>query len=309
MFFLLSRNLTQIDCVHCNDLEPLPFCVLLKALSFGRLKIIYDAHELETEKNATTGIRRLISGLLESFLIKRIDAIMTVSPSIAKWYKERYDLKRVEVVLNCPKLWSVSKRNTLRRELGIEEGLKVVLYQGGFMPGRHLEDLLDAFRIDDRGDRALVFLGRATDSPRARSIEREIKTAADTLRNVYHLPSVPPDLLPEYTSSADVGISLIEDSCLSYRYCLPNKLFEFAMAGLPIIVSDLPEMRRMIEEYDCGEVCSSPQPASILRSIDFVLEGDMVRTGLNARSMAEEHSWERQEHKLLTIYDDLIKVA
>ena len=309
IFFLLCRNLTEIDLVHCNDLEPLPFCVLLKALSFGRIKIIYDAHELETEKNATTGVRQIISRLLESLLIKRIDSFMTVSPSIAEWYRERFDLKRVEVVLNCPRLWATSKKNTLRRELGIGDGVHIVLYQGGFMSGRYLEELLEAFRIDDRADQALVFLGRAADTAQARSIERAIKSAADTLGNVHHLPSVPLELLSDYTSSADIGISLIEDICLSYRYCLPNKFFEFAMAGLPIVVSDLPEMRRMVEEYDCGVVCSSARPASIRGAIDTALYGDMVRLGLNARRMAQDNSWERQEQKLLALYDKILKVA
>ena len=306
IFILLCRNLTRIDIVHCNDLEPLPFCVLLKTFTFGRLKIIYDAHELETEKTATTGIRQLISRVLESFLIKRTDAFITVSFSIARWYEERYGLKLVEVVLNCPSLWNLSKKNSLRRELGIGEDVQIVLYQGGFMPGRHLEELLDAFRIEDRSDRVLVFLGHAVDKPESRAIEKAIRSAVDSNRNVLCLPSVSPELLSEYTASADIGISLIEDVCLSYRYCLPNKFFEFAMAGLPIVVSDLPEMRRMVEDYNCGVVCSSVQPRAILRSIDALLLGDFVQAGLNARRMAEENSWERQEHKLLALYDKII---
>jgi glycosyltransferase involved in cell wall biosynthesis len=163
--------------------------------------------------------------------------------------------------------------------------------------------------MEDRADRALVFLGHAADTPQARSIHREIKNAARTLINVHYLPSVSPELLSEYTSSADIGISLIEDVCLSYRYCLPNKFFEFAMAGLPIVVSDLPEMRRMVEEYKCGVVCSSARPASIRGAIDTVLYGDMVRLGWNARRMAEDNSWERQEQKLLALYDKILKVA
>lgn len=307
--FRLAWRTRNASIFHCHDFHPLPAALLAQFIGLSKAQIVYDAHEFESQKNGLTPFRSLCVRLLEQIASRHLAAFISVSPSIIASYRELIpDLEGI-LILNCPRLWAPEKKNILRRELGIGDDVYIVLYQGGFMPGRHIEELLEAFRIEDRADRVLVFLGHAADTALARSIERVIKSAAATLGNVHYLPSVSPELLSEYTGSADIGISLIEDVCLSYRYCLPNKFFEFAMAGLPIVVSDLPEMRRMVEDYDCGVVCSSPEPASIIRSIDTVLSGDMVRAGLNARQMAEENSWERQEHKLLTLYEKIIKVA
>ena len=307
--FRLAWRTRKASIFHCHDFHPLPAALLARLTGLSKAQIVYDAHEFESQKNGLTPFRSRCVRLLEQIASRHIAAFISVSPAIIAAYRELIPHVEGILVLNCPRLWAAPKKNTLRRELGIGDDVHIVLYQGGFMPGRHIEELLDAFRIEDRTDRVLVFLGHAADTPLARSIERAIKSAACTLRNVHYLPSVSPELLSEYTGSADIGISLIEDVCLSYRYCLPNKFFEFAMAGLPIVVSDLPEMRRMVEEYNCGVVCSSAQPVSIVRSIDTVLSGDMVRWGLNARRMAEENSWERQELKLLALYDKIIKVA
>jgi glycosyltransferase involved in cell wall biosynthesis len=307
--FRLAWRSRKASIFHCHDFHPLPAALLARFTGLSKAQIVYDAHEFESQKNGLTPFRSRFVRLLEQIASPCLAAFISVSPAIVAAYRELIPHVEGTLILNCPRLWAAPKENILRRELGIGADVKIVLYQGGFMPGRHIGELLEAFRMEDRADRALVFLGHAADTPQARSIHREIKNAARTLINVHYLPSVSPELLSEYTSSADIGISLIEDVCLSYRYCLPNKFFEFAMAGLPIVVSDLPEMRRMVEEYKCGVVCSSARPASIRGAIDTVLYGDMVRLGWNARRMAEDNSWERQEQKLLALYDKILKVA
>ena len=85
----------------------------------------------------------------------------------------------------------------------------------------------------------------------------KILEAGEQNERIHYHESVSSKILNEYTCSANIGICLIEDLCLSYKFCLPNKFFEYAMAGLPILVSDLPEMRKLVEEYDCGVVCDS----------------------------------------------------
>ena len=127
--------------------------------------------------------------------------------------------------------------------------------------------------------------------------------------NIHIHDPVAPDSLCEFTGSADLGICLIEDLCLSYRFCLPNKFFEYAMAGVPILVSDLPEMRRLVEEYDCGVVCDSITPDGIVSGLKKLLSKDLKQLGKNARKMAEDHSWEIQEKKLLSLYTRILKPA
>jgi len=94
---------------------------------------------------------------------------------------------------------------------------------------------------------------------------------------------------------------------LNHKYSLPNKFFEYAMAGLPILVSDLPEMRKFVEKYNCGVICESITPKGIARGIKKLLEQDLEKLGKNARKMAEDHSWEMQEKKLLRLYEKVLE--
>ena len=81
------------------------------------------------------------------------------------------------------------------------------------------------------------------------------------------------------------------------------------MAGLPIVVSDLPEMRKLVMKYNCGVVCKAVTPQGIVKSIKALLANDLNKLGKNARRMAEEHSWEVQEKKLLSLYDQVLSFS
>ena len=305
----LAWRLRLVQIAHCHDFLPLPSALLARFMPMSRPLIIYDAHELESEKNGLTPFRSKCIRFLEKFAAHWLDALITVSPAIRNFYSNFLPQVKSALVLNCPYLWPSFKGDVFHRELGIPSAVRIVLYQGRFMPGRHVEELLEAFRAEIRIDRVLVFLGNAANSHASRSLERTIKDAAAALPNVFYLPAVPPARLGEYTGSADIGVSLIEDVCLSYRYCLPNKFFEFAMAGLPIVVSDLPEMRRMVEKYECGVICRPGESGGIRASLDKALSGDAAAMGANARQMAEDHCWEKQEEKLIKLYQSLLQVA
>ncbi|MBC8347994.1 MAG: glycosyltransferase family 4 protein [Verrucomicrobia bacterium] len=304
----LVSKIFKIDLVHCNDLEPLPFCLFLKILSFGRIKVIYDAHELETEKNSTSAIRKSISRLLESLLIGMVDSFVTVSPSIAKWYEREYLIKRPVVVLNCPYYREPVKTNLLRGALGIEEDKKIILYQGGFAENRGLRQLLEAFESADApSDCVLVFLGFGPVHRVGLGFEDKIRNASNRNSNVFFHPAVPYGELIDYTSSADLGLCLIEGNCLSYRYSLPNKLFEYGMAGLPMMVSDLPEMRAMVEKFECGMICDRLTSEGILSSIASIFQADLGMLSQNAQKLAKKHCWENQEANLNQAYARLIE--
>jgi len=306
----LLRQRNDFDFIHCNDLEPLFFAVLAKWLSGGRLKVVYDAHELETEKHAVRGFRKVISRWAERWLTRSVDARITVSPSIADWYRDAHGVELPTVVLNCPPLREVQDTIALRQALGIGEGVRIVLFQGGFSPGRGLPELLEAFEGESAPEGcALVFLGFGAAHVAGQELERQVVRAAEERPNVYFHPAVPQKELLELTASADVGVCFTEDMCLSHRYSLPNKLFEYAMTGLPMVVSDLLEMRRMVEGYDCGVVCERLSAAGIRAALDLLFRKDLKALGENARRLGEEHCWEKQEHKLIELYQSLLQVA
>jgi len=222
-----------------------------------------------------------------------------VSENIADWYKNEYNIEQPIVVKNAPRLIDAKKTNYFRENLGIKDGSIIVLYQGGLSKGRGVDFLLEVFKKRDDDKVVIVFMGYG-------QFEEDIKTASKEKNNIFFHPAVAPEIVLDYTSSADIGISFIENTCLSYYYCLPNKLFEYAMSGLPVIVSNMKEMREMVERYDMGIVVKNESIDDINSAIDKILESDIEKMKKNARKCAEENSWEKQEIKMINEYERVL---
>lgn len=283
----------DIKMVNIHSIALLPLGVLLKYL-YGA-KLVYDTHELETEVNGSRGTRKKLAKFMEMLLIKKADMVLAVSENIADWYVNEYNIKRPEVILNAPKLFEQKKTNYFRENLGIKDDSVIVLYQGGLPKGRGVGLLLNAFKLREDDKVVIVFMGYG-------ELEEEIRKASSLKNNIFFHPAVAPEVVLEYTSSADIGISFIENTCLSYYYCLPNKLFEYVMAGLPVIISNMKEMREMVEKYDMGIVAKDESIYAINSVIDKILESDIEKMKKNARKCAEENSWEKQEIKMINEY-------
>ena len=299
-FYKAVKECKKADIIHCNDLQPLPVAAAVKMFSCGKIKIVYDAHEYETEVKGLTGIRKTLAKILERFLIKFVDKVITVNDSIAEKYVEMYGINKPCIVLNSPNKLTVTEKNDIFREkFNIPKKNKIFLYQGGFSKGRGIEILLETFANIDIKNVCIVFLGYG-------ELEKKIKKYADKYKNIFYHEAVTPQVLLDYTVSADYGISLIENVCLNYFYCLPNKFFEYSMTGLPIICSNFPVMKDFMKTYNAG-VCAEPDNIdSITNAIKSVMQKDYNLLSKNARKMALENCWEEQEKVLLNLYKDLV---
>jgi len=138
-------------------------------------------------------------------------------------------------------------------------------------------------------------------------LENLIKEYSKKYNNIYFHPAVSPDILLDYTSSADFGISTIEDSCLSYIYCLPNKMFEYLMAEIPVIVSNLPEMKGLVEKNKIGVVAQENTPKGLKEAIAEAINLDKEELKSNIQKVKEIYNWEEQEKVLLDVYKELVK--
>jgi glycosyltransferase involved in cell wall biosynthesis len=302
----VSWKIKKTDIVHCHDYHPLPAMLLANLFLRSKFYVIYDAHEYESQKMGLAKTGRLTIQFLEKVSSHFVDGFITVSGSILKKYQNIYSNNPKTLILNCPPRWNKVSKNLFRKKFKISEESLVALYQGGFMPGRAIEILAKAFQIIDVKNLDFVFMGYPASSEAGRNSFSKIMKISQEFENIHFHESVNSNILHEFTGSADLGFCLIEDLCLSYRYCLPNKFFEYAMAGLPLLVSDLPEMRKLVEQYDCGVVCESLTPDGIVNGLKKLLSRDLVKLGKNARKMAEDHSWEVQEEKLLRLYDKVL---
>jgi len=287
----------DIKVVNVHTLGLLPLGILFK-LSYST-KLIYDAHEYETQTQGLKGIRKRLSMALERLLIKYCDKTIVVSESIADEYKKLYpNLPRPYVVLNTPSLKKIEKKDIFRETLGIEKDKTIFLYQGGLSNGRGIEILLDTFKQINDDKSVIVFMGYGP-------LEELVKGISKEYNNIYFHTVVTPDVLLDFTCSADFGISTIEDTCLSYRYCLPNKMFEYLMAEIPVIVSNLPEMRKLIKDNGVGVVAQENTRNGLQESIQKATQLDKDELYVNIQKVKEIYNWGEQEKILIAIYEDL----
>lgn len=307
--YKVVKQYKKSDIIHCNDLNSLPIGVIIKKFFNKDVKIVYDAHEYEINDVPNQSQRSIkIKYYVEKFFIKYADKVITVSNAIADEYVKLYGIEKPALVLNTPPYKEIKKKNIFRETFGINENQTIFLYQGGLSKGRGIEILIEAFKsLEEEGRRkkeedtksVIVFMGYGP-------LENMIKETSKEYKNIYFHQAVSPDVLLDYTSSADFGISTIEDSCLSYRYCLPNKMFEYLMAEIPVIVSNLYEMKRLVVTNKIGVVAKENSPEGLKEAIEEAVKLDKEELKTNIQKVKTIYNWEEQEKVLLNVYKGLI---
>ena len=297
--YTVVKRYHDSEIIHCNDLNALPVGYFIKKFYNKDVKIVYDAHEYEiNDKPNESPLSIKIKYFLEKHLITSADKVITVSDAIAEAYTRLYDIEKPALVLNTPLYQHIEKKDIFREVFQIKREQTIFLYQGGLSKGRGIETLLDAFkRIED--DRSvIVFMGYGP-------LEEMIKSASKMHHNIYFHPAVTQEVLLDHTSSADFGILFYENSCLNHYYCSPNKMFEYLMAELPVIVSNLYEMRRLVESNHLGVVAEENSVNGLLTAIQEASTLDKAHLQKSIQKIKERYNWQEQEKVLLDLYKEL----
>jgi len=287
--------------VNIHNLGVLPLGALFKI--FKKTKLVYDTHELETERNGWHKFRIRIARLLERLFVRFVDQIIVVSPSIEKWYKSEYD-KPTVCILNTPKYAEIPlvAENIFRERFKISSEKIIFLYQGTLEYGRGIENILSAFKSIERDDLVIVFLGYGL-------LKDRIVQASTNNANIFYHPPVDFSELLRYTSSADVAFALIENTCLSYYYSLPNKIFEYTMAEVPVISTDMAEIEKLINKYNIGFVVEENNDESLIKllmNINFEILSDFKE---NLKLFKREFNWENEEKSLYKFYNTMFQIV
>ena len=224
--------------------------------------LVFDSRELYAHLDASAGrpVVRKTWQTLERRYIRRADAVLTINDSIADRLATAYGIARPTVLPNVPDTPPPSPSNRLQLELAIpDDGRTLVLYQGLFREGRGLLQLIDAAQSIDSV--RLAFIGEGP-------LEPKVTRAAASLgdRACVH-PFIPPADLPTFTVGADVGACLIEPLTESLRLSLPNKLFEYLNARVPVLASPLPEIRRVVEAFEVGTLADPNDSGAIVAAL------------------------------------------
>ena len=288
--------------VVANDLPMLPLAHQLAIECNARL--VFDSHELYCEQEFSDRERRSWARI-EARHIGACDAVITVNRSIATELEQRYGIDDVHVILNAERAaGTVLKTDYFQRRFGLPAQAKVLLLQGGLSAGRNLEPLVDAMALVQNRDVVLVILG---DGQLSGALKRRSIALAFAGRVHFHA-AVPQRDLQSLTMAADAGVIPYQATCLNNYFCTPNKLFEFIAAGVPLLASDLPEIRRFVTDGEIGMVGAMDSPGQIARLIDafFADERRLENWRERVTVLRKAVCWEVEQEKLLKIYQALV---
>ena len=293
-FFLLFA---RVDIMLSNDLDSLPANYL--ASMFRNKKLVYDSHEYFTEVPELIGRKRTqnIWLKIEKHILPKIKNAYTVCESLAKIYNEKYNVS-FKVVRNAP---LKTKENLTAIELDFLKSKKVILYQGALNVGRGIEKTISAMKYLENAVFLIIGKGDITEKL------KQFAGKEGVTDKVKFLGRIPFEKLSAYTKLADLGISLEENMGLNYYYSLPNKIFDYIQAGVPILVSDFPEMKKIIDEYHVGICTLENDPEKLAGIIKKVLSDEFLQNEWKANLLkaAEDLCWEKEEKILKGIFEEI----
>jgi glycosyltransferase involved in cell wall biosynthesis len=311
-FWLLTQRFDIIGGIDLDSILPCYFSAkiknILRSLSrffFGslffeknKIKIVYDAHELfsETPEVVRRPMIRRVWLAIERFVVPKVDAAYTVSQSVADEFERRYG-RRFGLIRNLP-LRDVAIRpidgviqnhpvNTPTPKVGS----KVVLYQGALNEGRGLENA-ELWLIGE-GDLSQILRGMVE----CLGLHEKVK----------FLGFIVPDELPFYTAKADIGLHISEDKGLSYRYSLANKFLDYIQSEVPQICTQFREYQRLNEQYNVAILIEKTDVQLLVSALNCFLNHEVFYQEIkeNCRQAAVELCWEKEEQKLIALYQNL----
>lgn len=293
---LIIGHKIRPNVIHCHDTFALPSGWLLK--TFYNCKLVYDAHELESEKNGQNYILSSVTLAMERFCWAKIDLLVSVSESITEWYMRHLGYVQNLLILNSPvvgeklvdRFLEIENVRYFHRQYGIAEDNLIFVYLGILGPGRGIELCLEAFS-NGPSSAHVVFIGHGI-------LQSKINEYSERFNNIHFHPTVPHDQVVLLVSHADYGLCMIENASLSDYYCLPNKLFEYCFARLPVLASNFPEIEKIVREFSLGECC---EPSLI--SVSSVLNEIVTNRPIYGHKDISILSWEAQAKRLREFYE------
>ncbi len=300
-----GREAQRRSLIVSNDLDTLLASYL--SASILRMELVYDSHEYFTEVPELAGRSvRKVWLAIERWIFPSLKHLITVNESIANAYHERYPQlqKRgvsIQVIRNIPMHRELGPPGT-RRELGLPENKLILILQGsGINVQRGAEEAVMA--MADLPEAYLLIVGGGDAWPVLQQMVAK-QHLQDRVRLLERMPYVE---MMQYTRNADLGLSLDKDTNLNYRFSLPNKLFDYFRAYIPVLATDLPEVAAIVRRYDAGIIIPKPDPRMIAQEVKGLIADPARREALrrNAIFAADSLDGEREKDALKGIFQRL----
>jgi glycosyltransferase involved in cell wall biosynthesis len=307
-FILSILRLIQMhaDIYHACELTALSACYIASRLL--RKPLIFEIYDLQFPVPYTkVAFWRRVGAHLYDILLPRCAAVIVTSPLHAREICNRYRVPAVTLVRNVPQYQAVQKTDRLREHLGLSPQTRIALYQGNIQSDRSLDRLIREARFLEPGN-VIIMMGQSI-GPTVTELQSLI-TCEGVADRVKIIPPVPYEELLEWTASADIGLIVhLPNFSLNIQTLLPNKLFEYLMAGLPMLTTELGAVVDIVKSYDVGQIVTSVKPGAIGAAINAMLADDTAlhRMSQNAVEAAKnEFNWEKESLQLIRLYEDMV---
>lgn len=285
------------DIIHANDLDALiPSYFAQRKL---KCHLLYDSHEVYAENFQNKGkllafISCILSGI-EKRLVKKVDQMVCVSHAAAEYFESTYHIVKPLVVTNC----ALASDYTFDASLEKNEGFEV-LNHGQFYEGRGYDIMAQA--CDYFADYPNIRLA-VRGFGKMESVLHEMVAQCSHKEQFRFYPRVLVQELIPMAAKSHVGVAITEPICLNFELTVSNKLFEYAAAGLPVIMSDLPEHRFLNHKYDFGLILPENTPEAFAEAVKLLHDNQQLyqRLSSNAKKMTRELTWENEFQKLLLV--------
>ncbi len=295
LFFLLLFR--KVDLLVSNDLDTLLPNFLVSKLK--KIPLIYDSHEYftgvpELEHN---NFARSFWSKLEKFILPKLSHLFTVNNSIAELYKQQYNVD-FKVVRNIPRKREITTFKT-KEELGLPLDKKILIYQGaGINIDRGVEELIRSMQFINSTILLIIGSGDIIDVLKKNVVDLKLS------EKVIFINKLPYEELISYTSNADLGLTLDKDTNINYRFSLPNKIFDYIHAGIPVLTSNLVEVKKIVDDYRVGEIAYSHEPQLLAVKINSMLENTdmLMQYRANASKAAQSLCWETEAMEFINVY-------
>jgi glycosyltransferase involved in cell wall biosynthesis len=296
-FLKLKLFFSRYDIYFAEDLYTLPLVTIFGKIKGG--KVIYDSREIFGHLaglNKKKTVQSLIRSI-ERFFIKKADVITVTGEMDKEYLIKEYKLDNIVVIRNLPKYSKPEKSFDFRNKFNISPSKKILIYQGMIHHGRGIKIVFEFLQKND--NYIFIILGEGAQKDYFENLATEMKIE----KNVIFFGKVSQSELLKYTKGGDVGLSLIENISLSYFYALPNKLFEYIMAEIPCVVSDLPQMDNIVKKYKVGLSIPQNNADELNSSLEYIFQNGNFYKELveNCKKASDELNWDKEIEKLLNI--------
>lgn len=299
---------TRADIYHASELTALPASFL--AAFLRRKKLVFEIYDLQFPKPLTyIGFWRRIGSLFYDLFLPRCAGVIVTSPYHGSEVQKRYHVTQMALVRNVPVYRNIEKTTTLHDYLHLEPQVRIALYQGNIQPDRELEQLVYAGKFL-AADTIIVMMGKTKGFGGLAQRLQDLIIQEGVQDRVKLIPPAPYTELLKWTASADIGMTLFSPQfSLSVRYELPNKFFEYLMAGLPVLSTRLEAIAEVIETYHVGTILNSLEPAEIAATINTMLAGKQSLSVMSANAKTitrEQFNWDQEKTHLIEFYESML---